>query len=123
MGQLTVKESVADSLRQIAAAKGESEETILENALQLYWREYEREKIRAEQDAWEAKPVEFRAQYRDRFVAVHNGDVVDSDADLAALSKPVRARFGKTPVLLTEGGEEIFQEARIRSPRLVKDAE
>jgi hypothetical protein len=77
-----------------------------------------RRQIEEEQVWWLNLPLDKRARYEGRFIAVHNKQVVDSDEDEDALHKRIRAKYGNMPVLImpAEGPREI----RVFSPRLVR---
>ena len=48
-------------------------------------RPYQREKIRAETDAFHAQKTELLIQYAGEYVAMHQGAVIDHDLDLRTL--------------------------------------
>ena len=74
--------------------------------------------LASEQAAWYARPPDERARYRGKFVAVHDGQVVDHDPDQRALYLRVRARFGHTPVLIVWADWDGPPVYTIHSPRL-----
>jgi len=59
-----------------------------------------RDQLQNEQTHWFARPVQERQQYRGRYVAVYQNEVVDSDVDQRQLYLRVRQRFGHQLVLL-----------------------
>ena len=75
-------------------------------------------KIHIEAEAWRAMPEAERRRYRNQFVAVHNGQVIDHDADRLLLYRRVREKLGDVPVLITPGGTPHPCEFQILSPRL-----
>jgi hypothetical protein len=77
------------------------------------------EKIKREQAWWMAKSKAERLKYAGEYIAVHNQTLIDHDSDRLALSRRIRAKYGKTAVLMmpAEGPREI----RIYSTRLVRD--
>jgi hypothetical protein len=77
-----------------------------------------RAKIHIEAEAWRAMPEATRRRYRNQFVAVHNGQVIDHDADRLLLYRRVRKKLGDVPVLITPGGASHPYEFQILSPRL-----
>ncbi|OGO42697.1 MAG: hypothetical protein A2Z04_01730 [Chloroflexi bacterium RBG_16_57_9] len=79
----------------------------------------DRRKIEREQAWWFSLPLGERARYEGKYVAVHNLTLVDSDRDERALYRRVRAKYGKTAVLIMPG--EGPREIHIRSPRLVRE--
>jgi len=58
------------------------------------------QKIKEERFAWFMRPACERELYTGRFVAVHSGNVVDSDTDKGALYLRTCQRFGERPVLI-----------------------
>ena len=76
----------------------------------------QRKKIDAEAEWWRAVSPETRAGYAGEFVAIHDRQVVDHDRDEDTLRKRIRAKFGKTAVLLAPA--EGQRELRIVSTRL-----
>jgi prevent-host-death family protein len=59
-----------------------------------------------------------RDQYAGMFVAIHGGQVVDSDADELALLRRVSAKLGPVPVYVRQVGAPL-PVVRLRSPRLI----
>jgi hypothetical protein len=51
-----------------------------------------------ERSAFEGLADKLRERYNEAFVAVHRGDVVDSDTDLQALVARFFERYGEVPV-------------------------
>ena len=78
-------------------------------------------KIHAEAQAFRSMHRELLSRYRGRYVAVHDGRVVDDDMDRRSLYLRVRARYGATPVLIREVTELPEREFHILSPRLESD--
>lgn len=77
-----------------------------------------RAKIHIEAEAWRAIPTTERRQYRNQFVAVHDGQVMDYDTDRLLLYRRVREKLGDVPVLINPGGAPHPREFQILSPRL-----
>jgi hypothetical protein len=84
----------------------------------LYRRELGQDKIATEIEAYHRKYPRLRARYLGKYIAMHNGRVVDSDRDLGALNQRVRARFGRIPVLMRLVEEVVEREIVVRSPRI-----
>lgn len=59
-----------------------------------------KQQLIVEQNTWFARPVSERQQYAGQYVAVYQGEVVDSDIDQQQLYLRVQTRFGHKPVLL-----------------------
>lgn len=79
-------------------------------------------KIQKEADFWHSQPVEARRPYLGQYVAVHDYQVVDHDADRRALYLRVRVKYPNTPVLLTEAEARSPREFMLLSPRLERPA-
>jgi hypothetical protein len=118
MGELIVSEPLASQIRREAEAQGTTVEALLETALRHARFEAQRRKIQAESAWWRSLPAEARARYAGQFVAVHNQAVIDYDRDEETLRKRIRAKYAKTPILLTPA--ERRREYRIVSTHLAR---
>ena len=116
MTDLVVPTRLANEIRQEAEAEGIEAETLLEAAIQEHRLRTQERKLSAEIRAWKAIPTEARAIYHGEYVAVHQGNVVDDDRALSALHVRIRAKYGRTAVLITpaDGRPDLV----FRSPRL-----
>lgn len=116
MSDIVLGEPLASQIRREAEAQGMAVEQLIEAALRRYRFAAQQAKINAEALWWRTASPDLRAQYAGEFVAVHNQQVVDHDRDEERLRKRIRARYGKTAVLLTPAEER--RELRIVSTRL-----
>lgn len=109
MTAITVSDKLANEIRQEAQARGIEVEDLLKKALRRERTLAERKKIEREQSWWLDQPLAERAKFSGQFVAVHNQTLVDSDSDNDTLTQRIRARYGRTPVLIipAEGPREI----------------
>mgnify|MGYP001161955759 CR=1 FL=1 len=98
--------ALAEEVNRVASHEGKEAKEVLAEAVRQYLDAYREERIRAEAKAWYALPVEMREQYRGVFVAVYNGEIIDSDQNQRTLYLRAKARFGREPVLLVEGGAQ-----------------
>lgn len=80
------------------------------------------EKIDREQRIYERRHSELLAQYRGRFVAMLNGQVIDHDTDRLALRRRVRKHLGDTPVFFTLVEADPVQTIWVRTPQIEIDA-
>lgn len=71
-------------------------------ALQQYLLRQRQEKITRERRWYEAHYHELAQQYRGQHVAIHNGQVIDTDQDGRTLSKRVRQQYGRTAIALIQ---------------------
>jgi len=88
----------------------------LEDAVRMYLREQDRAKIRREQDAYEKMHADLVRTHFGKWVAIHEGALVDVDDELAPLHRRVRARYGDEAVLLTQVEREPIKTLRLQTP-------
>lgn len=110
--------SLADEVFSLANREGMQPDKVLEDAVRTYLHEYAAKKIRQESSIWYGLPPETRNQYLGKFVAVYNGEIVDTDPDRVTLFKRVHKKYGRQPVLLVEGGDHPIPEYRITNVRI-----
>ncbi|CAN5695600.1 hypothetical protein BH10CHL1_BH10CHL1_24440 [soil metagenome] len=87
-------------VQNIARAINQDENEVLETAVQLYLDHVEREKIHAETQAFWAMTTDLQSKYLGEFVAVHEGQVIDHDLDVAQLEQRITQRLGDIAVLI-----------------------
>jgi hypothetical protein len=110
--------SLVARLREAAEWKGISLEEATQEAALSYIGRYGRAKVEKEQAIFEQKKSELLKKYRGQYIAMHNGEVVETAANLRALRNKVFAHFGHTPMLHTLVTAELDREIVVRSPRL-----
>jgi hypothetical protein len=76
------------------------------------------EQLALEEAYWYRLPVETRARYANRYVAIKSKQIIDHDADQRALYLRVRRRFGSDPVAIVWADWQEPPVFEIRSPRL-----
>ena len=117
MTALSLQPSLADEVYQAARHEGRDAAEFLAEAVRQRLAVYRQKRIVAETEAWYRLPVEERKGYAGRYVAVYEGQVIDSDSDRLTLYLRIRERLGREPVLITEGGDRPIPVYRVRSPR------
>ena len=110
--------ALAETLDELARAQGLSLEQVMDNAVRHYLRQARREKIQVEAEHYRALHTQLRAQYPDQHVAIHEGQLVDHDADAEALVRRLHERYGSTPVLVTHVNSQPVPEYVVRRPQL-----
>lgn len=80
------------------------------------------EQIDREQRVYERRHRELLPQYRGRYIAMLNGQVIDDDTDRLALRRRVRKQHGQTPVFFTLVEDDPVQTIWARSPQIEIDA-
>jgi hypothetical protein len=110
--------SIAAQLREAAEWKGVTLEEAMGEAALSYIGRYGRTKVEKEQAIFEQQKSELLKKYRGRYIAMHNGEVVETATSLRVLRNKVFAHFGHTPMLHTLVTDEPDREIAVRSPRV-----
>ena len=108
---LVIEPQLYSRIEQAADQHKIGVDRILTEALRRYLWELDRRKISEESQVYQQRHAELKAQYLGQYIAMHDGQVVDHDMDVAALRQRVRQRFGRKPVMITlveEATERIF---------------
>ena len=121
MTNITLKPELAEQIEYLAGKEQTSAEALVEKAIRAYIVQTSREKIRRETEAFNEQLESFLVMYPGRYVAIHNGQVIDHDPDLRTLHLRVFDRLGHTPVLLKQVTTEPERELVFRSPRLERN--
>ncbi|MGB8645920.1 MAG: hypothetical protein WCF84_11835 [Anaerolineae bacterium] len=118
MSILQIPDDLAQIIQQQARLRGVPIEDFLSSAVLREQTLADRLKIEQEQEWWLGLPLKERAQYQGEFIAVHEQQLVDHDKDNRALHERIRAKYGRTAILImpAEGPREI----RIFSPRIIR---
>jgi hypothetical protein len=77
------------------------------------------DKFRSEQRAFHEHLPELLRTHRDQYVAIHEGQVVESGADQIEVAERAYARFGYIPILVTLVTDRPRPVVRMPSPRLL----
>jgi len=119
MTTITLQPDLVEQVNQVAGITGIVDtEVLIGEAVREHLRRLRREKLKAEIAAFESMHANLKEQYLGQFVAIHNGEVIDSDVDFEAVFLRVQARLGHVPVLIRRVGAKPQMELRFRSPRL-----
>lgn len=77
-------------------------------------------KWRRGQQAFRRRLPELRERYRDQYVAVHEGEIVESGNHKLAVAEKAYARFGYVPIYVGLVSDQPPPLCRIPSPRLLR---
>lgn len=102
MSTVTLEPALYDRIARVAQAHQRSIPDTLTEALQKYLWDLDRQKISAESATYRRRYPELRERYLGRYIAMHDGEVVDDAADFDTLYRRVTARYPDTPVMLTQ---------------------
>ena len=118
MENITLQEmALVEEVRRVTEQEGMDTEAFLAEAVRRHLATFRQKRIVAETEAWYRLPPAERHRYQGKYVAVYQGQVIDSDADRLTLYHRVRQKFGRQTVLITEGGDQPVPVYRVRSPR------
>ena len=115
---IALDKELVDRLRQAAEWKGIALEEAASKAVTEYLGRYGIEKVKAEQAIFEKMRPALLEKYRGQYVAVHQGQVVESAPDLRTLHHQVFVRFGFTPILHIQVTDEPLPDIHTRGLRL-----
>ena len=107
-----------DEVRRVAKWQRLTADELTERALSSYLDFLEWEKLQAEMAAFETQLPALLEVYSEQYVALHEGRVIDHDADLRALHSRVYAKMDAIPVLLQKVTTSPPPEILVRGPRL-----
>jgi hypothetical protein len=116
--KITLQEpSLVEEVQRVTEQEGLDTTTFLAEAVRRHLATYRQKRIAVETEAWYRLPVAERKKYQGQYVAVYQGQVVDSDPNQLELYNRVRKQFGRQTILITEGGDQPIPVYRVRSPR------
>ena len=116
MTTMTLQSQLVEQLEHVAAERCVLPDQLLETAVRVYLRQVEQEKIKAEAKVFRAMHDRLAKEYLAKYVAIHNGAVVDHDEDFQALHARIRQKYGRQPVLLRRVESEPERVLTFRSP-------
>ena len=109
--------TIADQMASEAKQREQSIDTLVNDWLEEYlWRERQR-KIHLEAARFQAQHAALLAQYGSGYLAMYNGQVVDTDQELEPLHRRIRMTYGDEPVLITPLTVEPTQTFRVLGAR------
>lgn len=111
MSAIDVRYDLIKPLQHLAAERGESVNTIVEHLIADYLREQRHRYLMDEMERFRSRHAELWPQYEGQFIAMRDGDVLDSDADGGKLYARLREQYGDLPVLIvqvTDEPEQLF---------------
>lgn len=121
MSTLSIAEETVTGLAQVAASLGTTIEVLVNKAIRRYLRQEAEKKIRREEQCFRAQHAQLLDQYKGRFIAMHEGGVIDSDVDELALYLRIRHGFPMVGVLIKQVTPNLEEVWAMRSPRLEYD--
>ncbi len=103
---VTINPNLQTKLEQVAHTTGQTIDEIVDEALTQHLEQLAEQQLDTEIKAFKQMHAHLKAQYFGQFVAIHQGQIVDADADLEPLYLRLQARFGdEEPILIRQVGE------------------
>ena len=116
MGEVTLRPDLFEIVEKDAEQEARSVNEIVNEAVEHYLRGRQQAKLDAEIAAYEQMHPHLRQTYMGQWVAIHEQELVDRDTDRKALYLRVRAKYGKSAILIRRVGEQPTQEVWFRTP-------
>src|SRR5437867_2195313 len=116
MDAIVLRPELQESLERDAELESRTVNDLVNDAVARYLRERQRAKIEREAAAYERMHPALTRDYLGQWVAVHDEQLIDHDADVSALYQRVRARHGRTSVLIRQVSERPDEDIRRRTP-------
>jgi hypothetical protein len=117
MDTIVLQADLRESLEREAEHQQRALSDLVNEAVRAYLRQRDDEKIRQEQAAYERMHPSLVKTHFGKWVAVHEGQLVDSDADDVALHRRVLVGYPDVAVLITRVESSPVREIWLRSPR------
>jgi len=118
MTTITLTPELVQQIENLSGKEPTDPQAFVTKAVRAYLNQMRREKIQAETEAFNAQYARLKEAHLGEYVTVHQGEVIDHDADLRTLHLRVYGRLGHTAVLLKQVTEESERDLTFRSPRL-----
>ena len=123
---LEIPAELYERIERLATVREMSVAYLLEDALALVEEQPEIDaddaKMDLEEAAYASMHPELFEQYAGQYVAIHDGELVDTDPDEMALYFRIGKRFPDEIVLLKKVGEWPEPDLHIRSPRFLRES-
>jgi predicted DNA-binding protein len=115
---VSIEPALQAKLEQIAQSTGKSAGEIVNEAISEHLNRLNKQRFEAEIRAFEKMYPDLKEKYYGQFVAIYDGQVVDTAADFENLFLRIVKRFNDLPVLIRQVGDSPEEEWHFRSPRL-----
>lgn len=117
MPTMTIEPALYQRMMQTANTQDVTLEDVLQEALQHYFWDLDRQKIRDEAKQYRQNHAQLKETFLGQFVALHEGQVVDHDTEFMPLYQRVRGKFAPVAVMITqvrETADEIISRRGFR---------
>jgi hypothetical protein len=101
MPTVTVEAEIYEQMKKKAQAKESSLDELFADAARLYLWEESRRQISEESTRYQLQHAELRKEFSEKYIAMKDGRVIDSDDNFQPLYQRVQSQYGETPVMIT----------------------
>lgn len=101
MPTIVIEPDLYQRVEQAARESHISTGDLFVQALRRHLWDLDRRKISDETRAFRQQHAGLKGQYLGQYIAMHKGQVVDHDVDFQTLLSRVRAKYGRTAVMIT----------------------
>ncbi len=113
---IQIRPDLTEQLERNAYQRNRSVSDIVNEAVEEYLYTQQRQVIDREVDAYIQMHALLWRTVPHQWVAIHEGALVDQDADRIALYGRVRTKYGQMPVLIRQVKEDPNPEIHVRTP-------
>lgn len=115
---LTLAKETVENLQQTANNLGISSASLAEKAIRQYLRREAAKKIRKEESFFRQQHESLLKTHKGKYIAMHNGQVIDNDSDELALYLRIRQKYPALGILIKKVTFEVDEVWQMRSPRM-----
>jgi hypothetical protein len=101
MPTITIEPELYQRIEKAALTQQSDIVVLLHKAVRHYLWELDRRKISEESKIYRHRHAELKEQYLDQYIAMHEGQIVDHDANFSVLRQRIRQKFGPAPIMIT----------------------
>ena len=120
MTTITIQDDLLHSIQKIAEREQQTVESVVNDWLARQFVLVREQKIKEEAMRFRKMHKKLRAKYLGKYIAMRDGEVLDSDEDVRILYLRIKERFGNEPILITPVQEQPLPTYHMRSPRVVR---
>jgi hypothetical protein len=118
MTQIAIQDDTFFQLKQIAQAKQLSADQLAEQIIREHLHAEAQRLMQQELEKFRVKHPILLQRYRNEFIAMYQGDVVDHDTDQLALVLRIDDKYPDKIVLITRVQPKVEETYRVLSPRV-----
>lgn len=115
MQTLTLDNTLYNQISDVATEDKTTPSDVVREAFKLYAWQRQQEQVSAEAKHYRQQHADLKKRYIGLFVAMLNGEVIDSDREFLPLHKRIRKQHGNRGVFITQVNQEPLQTLQRRN--------